>query len=236
MHHGRGIERFGAVRGFRSVTAVLRRLSDFARASWRFLKSSSGCFAYGAVITAPPKPSVQTQIILGRMEEHIQAEDTHWDQVMESLDLLFARVTDIGRDQQQIRAQLGHHTEVLQGYGQAQEALTHKVDATSQAVAQLTPDSISFEPARPPPSSHQGPSGETGYHRPPFQSGRLHQDHSNGRNYIPKLSFPRFDGHHPKIWRDKCMDYFHICNVPEYMWVTTASLHLDDNAAQWLPT
>ena len=29
------------------------------------------------------------------------------------------------------------------------------------------------------------------------------------------------------------MDYFHICNVPEYMWVTTASLHLDDNAAQW---
>ena len=29
------------------------------------------------------------------------------------------------------------------------------------------------------------------------------------------------------------MNYFHICNVPEHMWVTTASLHLDDNAASW---
>ena len=167
------------------------------------------------------------------MEEHVQAEDTHWDQVMESLDLLFARVTDIGRDQQQIRAQLGHHMEVLEGYGQTQEVLTHKVDVTSQVVAKLTSDFMGSGTTRPPPSPQHGPSGENDHPRTQFQSGRTHHDHSSGRNYIPKLSFPRFDGHHPKIWRDKCMDYFHICNVPEYMWVTTASLHLDDNVAQW---
>jgi len=143
---------------------------------------------------------MQTRIILGRMEEHIQAEDTHWDQVMESLDLLFECVTDIGRDQQQIRAQLGHHTEVLQGYAQAQEVLTHKVDAASQAVAKLTSDFVGSDSARQPPSPQQGPSGENNHQRTQFHFGRPNHDQSGGnRNYIPKLSFSRFDGRHPKI-------------------------------------
>jgi len=114
------------------------------------------------------------------MEEHIQAEDTHWDQVMESLDLLFARVTDIGRDQQQIRAQLGQHTDVLQGYAQAQEVLTQKVDAASQAVAKLTPDFVGFDSARQPSSPQPGPSGENNYQRNQFHFGRPNHDQSGG--------------------------------------------------------
>jgi hypothetical protein len=51
---------------------------------------------------------------------------------------------------------------------------------------------------------------------------------------LPKLGFPKFCGDHPRIWIDKCCDYFHIYNIPECMWTTAASLHMEDNAAKWL--
>jgi len=51
---------------------------------------------------------------------------------------------------------------------------------------------------------------------------------------VPKLSFPRFDGANPTIWKSKCQDYFSLYNVPDAMKATFASLHIDDNAAKWL--
>jgi hypothetical protein len=51
---------------------------------------------------------------------------------------------------------------------------------------------------------------------------------------LPKLSFPKFHGEHPHIWLDKCVDYFRIFNIPECMWSTTGSLHMEDNAAKWM--
>ena len=137
-------------------------------------------------------------------------------------------------NQQQIRAQLEHNAEVMAGYGHAQDILT-KVEAMGQAVARLTTDFMRIEDVQQPPPHHQGPSGENGQSCHPFSFGRVNQDtHVGGRSYTPKLSFPRFDGQHPKIWKDKCLNYFHVCNVPEHLWVTTASLHMDDNAASWL--
>ena len=58
----------------------------------------------GAGITAPPKPSAQTQFVLDAMAQAAHHDDERWEQVMESLDLIFARVTDLGRTQQQLRA------------------------------------------------------------------------------------------------------------------------------------
>jgi hypothetical protein len=49
-----------------------------------------------------------------------------------------------------------------------------------------------------------------------------------------KLAFPKFNGDNPRIWIDKCCDYFCIYNIPDCMWATTASLHMDDNLAKWL--
>jgi hypothetical protein len=54
------------------------------------------------------------------------------------------------------------------------------------------------------------------------------------RGVLPKLSFSKFSGDNKKIWIDKCGDYFRIFNVPECMWTTTASLHMEENAARWL--
>ena len=63
-----------------------------------------------------------------------------------------------------------------------------------------------------------------------------HQGESSGssRPYVPKMSFPLFTGQHPKIWKDKCLNYFSICNVPESMWTIAASMHMDGPASKWL--
>jgi hypothetical protein len=50
--------------------------------------------------TTPPKPSVQTKFLLDAMTEEVEKENTKLDQIMESLDLLFDRVTDVGIQQQ----------------------------------------------------------------------------------------------------------------------------------------
>jgi hypothetical protein len=49
-----------------------------------------------------------------------------------------------------------------------------------------------------------------------------------------KLSFPKFHGENPRIWLDKCADYLCIFNIPEPLWTTLASLHMEDNATKWL--
>lgn len=48
------------------------------------------------------------------------------------------------------------------------------------------------------------------------------------------MAFPRFNGTNPSIWRDKCEDYFKIFSLPETMWTTLASLHMDENPTKWL--
>jgi hypothetical protein len=53
------------------------------------------------------------------------------------------------------------------------------------------------------------------------------------RSFLPKMSFPKFIGENPRIWIDKCHDYFRIFNIPECMWTTAVSLHMEDNVAKW---
>ncbi|KAK3151850.1 hypothetical protein QOZ80_3AG0251460 [Eleusine coracana subsp. coracana] len=51
---------------------------------------------------------------------------------------------------------------------------------------------------------------------------------------MPKIAFSKFEGIHPRIWIDKCVDYFELFKVPRCMWATAASLHMEGNAATWL--
>jgi hypothetical protein len=55
---------------------------------------------------APPKPSKQTQFVLDAMSKTSDEEKGHWEQVMESFDLLFAQVNDMSLIQQQIKKDL----------------------------------------------------------------------------------------------------------------------------------
>jgi hypothetical protein len=53
-------------------------------------------------ITAPPKPSVQTTLLINKMEEWEKKDDARWEQVMDNLDLLFTQVGDINTHQQKL--------------------------------------------------------------------------------------------------------------------------------------
>lgn len=68
----------------------------------------------GADITAPPKPSTQTQLLLTAMDEATRRDDDRWTEVMEHLDLLFARVGDIDKNQQKLDAQVGMTNKVVE--------------------------------------------------------------------------------------------------------------------------
>ena len=50
---------------------------------------------------------------------------------------------------------------------------------------------------------------------------------------LPKMPFPTFSGDHPKIWINKCNNYFTMYSIPESLWVTAATMYLQDNAAMW---
>lgn len=54
------------------------------------------------------------------------------------------------------------------------------------------------------------------------------------RHTTPKLNFPEFNGRDPRIWRRQCEDYFLFYNVPEHLWVTSATMHMRDNAGRWM--
>ena len=47
------------------------------------------------------------------------------------------------------------------------------------------------------------------------------------------MQFPKFDGQNPKIWKDNCLSYFELYQLPEGMWITAAHLHFERNAAKW---
>jgi hypothetical protein len=48
------------------------------------------------------------------------------------------------------------------------------------------------------------------------------------------MTFPAFEGKDPKIWRDKCEDYFLIFDIPEFLWVSMASMSIVGDAARWV--
>jgi hypothetical protein len=63
--------------------------------------------------------------------------------------------------------------------------------------------------------------------------------HSKGltRDFrMPRIDFPKFEGEHPKIWKEKCEKYFKMCGVPQDMWAPFATMHFHSHAAYWLQT
>jgi hypothetical protein len=51
---------------------------------------------------------------------------------------------------------------------------------------------------------------------------------------MPKMNFRKFNGKNPNIWKNKCEDYFKMLDIPESMWTTVASLHMEGNAETWM--
>lgn len=117
--------------------------------------------------TAPPKPSAQTQILLATMEERSKKDDEKWDEVMEHLDLLFAKV---GNMEQKQEALGGITSKVLDQLLQGQQRMSKQIEANGQAIAKLTLNQNNSPPS--PTSSDT--SEDLAYHR------RLSRDSAMG--------------------------------------------------------
>jgi len=157
---------------------------------------------------------------------------------------LFAKVEEVDRMQHKLEAKVDFSATVLDQMIKDQQTLAKQIETIGHAVAQLTIRQMRTEeeirgsttssetstvlPFRP---HNSGPSRVASYGRNPFAS---HcdppPDRSSTKGFAPKMNFPRFNGKNPRIWKDKCQDYFRLMNIPKSMWATAASLHMDDNA------
>lgn len=159
------------------------------------------------------------------------------------MDLLFAKVGDVDKHQQKLEAQFEMPNSVMAQMLRDQEKLAKQMEAIGQAIAHLSLQQQETHREPPPSPMHSDDEGEfSGNARRPFQQqrntfpyGRGGSDNRNSnRNFVPKLTCPKFDGANPGIWKTKCQDYFHLLNVPESMWTTVASLHMEGNAKKWM--
>jgi len=183
------------------------------------------------------------------MDDQATLDKERWESIHENFDLLFAKVEDVDRMQHKLEAKVDISASVLDQMIKDQQTLAKQIETTGQAVAQLTirqmrteeeiqGSTASSETSTIPPFRlrRQGTSrggGQQG--RNPFAHSRDHQpDRSLPKGFAPKMNFPRFNGKNPRIWKDKCQDYFQLMNIPESMWATAASLHMDDNTKKWL--
>jgi hypothetical protein len=100
-------------------------------------------------ITAPPKPSVQSQFLLDAMAAAEQCEDARWETLMESVDLLFAKVGVIDHNQKQLNTQMDLSAQIVERMLRDQESLAKQMELTGQAVARLTLDRHPVPPEPP---------------------------------------------------------------------------------------
>lgn len=199
------------------------------------------------MITTAPKskaqPSVQTKFVLDAMEDAEKQADERWKSVQESLDLLFTQVGALGDSQQQIAAQLELTAKAVNQNTQDQLLLSKQLKATGDAVASLTMWRMKLEAGSQSdsprsdvevlnPFSSSAP-GASGHRATTSQTRQNREQVQHHHSYLPKMSFPRFDGTDPRIWKDKCQEYFLLYNIGETMKTSAASLHLDGNAAKW---
>lgn len=94
-----------------------------------------------------------------------ERESSRFDHVLESLDLLFAKVGQLDTTQQRMATQMDLGNQVMEQMLKDQQSLSKQVEATGQAIARFSSSDIR-------PSRRQDPSSSSGdipAHRP-FQS------------------------------------------------------------------
>jgi hypothetical protein len=53
---------------------------------------------------------------------------------------------------------------------------------------------------------------------------------------MPRIDFPKFDGEHHRLWKEKCEKYLMMCDVHQDLWAPFATLHFHGHVAYWLQT
>lgn len=171
------------------------------------------------------------------METRAQQDDERWGEVMESLDLLFAKVGEIENHQEKFEAKFEmssgvleqmlkdqHHLEarfersngVLDQMLKDQQKLAKQMEATGHAIAQLTMSRMDVPPSPTATAMSMGGRDKQCRNQEGSQGqyskaqGEFQKEGGSGRQlkggFMPKMSFPKFEGNNPTIWKEKCKD------------------------------
>jgi hypothetical protein len=182
------------------------------------------------------------------MDEKEQRDEERWNQMSESMEMLFTKVAEIDANQQKMDTRFDMTTKVLEQMLKDQQLMVKQIENTGKAVAQLTIAQMESRIDPPSPTSseasmenpfHQGPKYKMGSSKE-FKYGGMAgkasegEDKFHNRIQLPKMSFPKFTGTNPCIWKDKCENYFKIFDIPSGMWATYASMNMDENTSRWL--
>jgi hypothetical protein len=181
------------------------------------------------------------------MEETAKTDEARWDSVMDTVDLLFTKVKDLDTNEQRFKVKHDVSQKILEQLLKDQQILSKQMEETGKVVAQLRLQQMKSSEEEPPSPTDSEDTVDNPFanHRPRPTGNRKHFQGGNSdrpqgveklgnRGFLPKMNFPRFSGKDPGIWKVKCEDYFRLLDIPEIIWTTTTSLHMDDNAEKWM--
>lgn len=203
----------------------------------------------GSSTTAPnPKPSVQTRFVLDAMATKEKEEADRWEKMMAKMDRLAEKVMGVEEVQNQLLAQVGLAATVAQRAAEERILIAQQMERTEKVVAELRLEQMARDLESADSLGENRNRGGVPRPVPPEQQQRYddanlfrHREFGNRRvgemelpaTAVPRQPFPRFDGEEPRIWLDKCLDYFTLYRVPEQIWIITASLSMEGNASKW---
>jgi hypothetical protein len=150
--------------------------------------------------------------------------------------------------QQQLLAQAGLVADVAQKAMEERVRFAQQLEQTGKEVAELHLEQMARDmessesvlngrphdaaPSPAPPENNRRYGGVP-LHRNRDMGGRRIEEIEGGHLPIPRMPFPRFVGEEPRIWIDRCVDYFTLYRVPESVWVVSASLNMEGNVSRW---
>jgi hypothetical protein len=232
------------------------RYSGHGSHTWYQRQVSGRCWAAitGVVNTAPvTKPSMQTHFVLEAMADRDRETQESLSKVMETLVVVSDRLKDVERVQQQMMMRKDLAASVAEQAAKERVEVCRKVEEIGKVVAQIRLEMMgkqledSSRGAEFPSSAHQHHNEPPGFRGrqehvesrgefrggPSIPSDDVHQHSDNSHQVLPKLPFPRFADGDPVVWLDKCLEYFSVYQVPPSMWVSVASMNLENIVAQW---
>jgi hypothetical protein len=170
-------------------------------------------------------------------------DEDRWNLVTDTLDLLSAKVEEIERNQHKEDTKTDVTSKIIDQLLKDQQLMAKQIENTGKTVAQLRLDFMNQTDHQPPSPTdsdttqdnpfytHVGNSSQ--YNTKSAYTPKSAGDRGHLRNFMPKMNFPKFSGKNPNIWKNKCEDYFKLLDIPESMWTTPASLHMEGNAETW---
>lgn len=169
---------------------------------------------------------------LGALDKKIGEQGQRIDAVQAKVNLTMASLSEVRQEQVAAARALKHSTPTTAVEG---DGIIHPKPPppfTSPLVSPLT--SPRFTAALNQPQFDPGKSKEVPSSKERDDTSTVSREASSSKKpWMPKMDFPKFSGTDARIWLDGCASYFLLYEIPDSFRVTSATLHMTGDAAQW---